>query len=602
MQDARFENTAIMISAKTPETSPMKPTTQLIPNWIKNYPRESFATDLIAGLVVTVLVIPQSLAYALLAGLPPQAGLYVSIFPVIAYALLGSSMTQAVGPVAITAIMTFSVLSPLATPGSPDYIVLAASLSLFSGILILAFGLFRLGFLSQLLSRPVVSGFISGSAVLIIISQFKLLLGVKASGLNTWQVVYSLYENASRTNPTTLLIGCIALLVLYSSRKWLATALVRIGFSTQPATFMVRLMPLIVLAIATLLVINLDLDRKYGVAVVGTVQEGLASFTFFVPDVGILKTLTLPALIIALIGMVQNITMAQALAIKRHERIDPNRELVGLGASNIVAAFYGGMPVGGGLSRTAVNVAAGAQSPLASIVTGIAMLCFVAAGTHWFSRLPLAVLAASIVIAAISMIDIQAFRQAWSYDRADALALLGTAIGVLVLGLEGGIALGIGLSLVTLLYRASTPHIATIGRIAGTEHFRNIERHGVKTIPGVLFLRIDENLFFGNLNAIQARLSSELEKAPDTHDIVLVMSAVNRVDTTAMEVLTDINRELVSRKIRLHLAEVKGPVQDRLVQSPLWKALSGDVHLSVNSAFEILGRAENDANADYFSI
>jgi len=576
----------------------MKIIMQLVPLWIRQYPRELFTTDLIAGMVVTVLVIPQSLAYALLAGLPPQVGLYVSIFPVIVYALLGSSMTQAVGPVAITAIMTFSVLSPLTSPGSPQYIVLAASLALFSGALILVFGLLRLGFLSQLLSRPVISGFISGSALLIVISQIKFLLGVQISGSNIWQLMYSLYGNISRTNPTTLLIGGLALLVLYSSRKWLSNALGRIGISAQRAAILVRLMPLIVLAIATLVVVTFNLDRKQGVAVVGVVQEGLASFTFFLPNLYSLKLLTVPALLLAFIGMVQNITMAQALAIKRRERIDVNSELVGLGASNIVAAFYGGMPVGGGLSRSAINVAAGAQSPLASIVSGVTMLCIVVAGTHWFSRLPLAVLAASIVIAAIGMIDIKAFRQAWSYDRADAWALLGTGIGVLILGLEGGIALGIGLSLSTLLYRASTPHIAVIGRIAGTEHFRNIERHGVETIPGVLFLRIDENLFFGNLSAVEARLGVELEKAPDTHALVLVMSAINRVDTTAMEVLVDINRELDSRNIRLHLAEIKGPVQDRLIHSPLWKSLSGEVHLSVNSAFEALVQIGSEANSN----
>ena len=562
--------------------------TPLVPNWIRLYPREHLTTDLIAGLVVAVLVIPQSLAYALLAGLPPQAGLYVSIFPVMAYALLGSSRIQAVGPVAITAIMTFSVLSPLAEPGSPQYITLAASLSLFSGLLILAFGLLRLGLLSLLLSRPVVSGFISGSAVLIVISQLKFLLGIRVEGANTGQVLLSLFENLSGTNPVTLQIGLVTLLILFASRRGLAAALRRTGVSSSLADFVVRLMPLILLAVATLLVIRLDLDQQQGVAVVGNVKEGLASFTFFIPSLASLKQLAIPALILAFIGMVQNITMAQALAVKRRERVDANSELVGLGTSNIVAAFYGGMPVGGGLSRTAVNLAAGAQTPLASSVTALAMLCIVAAGTQWLARLPLSVLAANIVVAAVSMIDIKAFRQAWSYDRADSMALLGTGLGVILLGLEFGIALGIGLSLATLLVRASTPHIAVIGRIAGTEHFRNVERHGVETIPGTLFLRIDENLFFGNLAAIEARLATELEKHPDTHDVVLIMSAVNRVDTTAMEVLTDINRELHSRCIRLHLAEVKGPVQDRLLNSPLWTTLSGAVHLSVNDAFEQL--------------
>ena len=560
----------------------------ILPAWIRDYPRERLAADLPAGLIVAILVIPQSLAYALLAGLPPQAGLYISILPVIAYSLVGSSMTQAVGPVAITAIMTFSLLSPLATPGSPQYIVLAAGASLLSGLLILAAGLLRLGFLAQLLSRPVISGFISGSALLIVLSQMKLLLGIDSGGANSWQTLHSLVENLPRTNGTTALIGGTALLLLYVSRRYLGAALIAVGVPQQRALFVTRIMPLVVLAIGTLAVVQLDLDHRRGVAVVGQVQQGLPPLLFFVPDGALLKTLTIPALLLALIGMVQNITMAQALATKRRERVDPNRELVGLGAANIVAAFSGGMPVGGGLSRSAINVAAGAQSPLASIVAALVMFSFVAAGAQWFARLPLAVLAANIVIAALAMIDAKSLRLAWSYDKSDALALIGTGIGVVTLGLQGGIALGIGLSLATLLYRASVPHIAVIGRIAGSEHFRNVERHGVETLPGVLFLRIDENLFFGNLNAVEARLASELERAPATHDLVLVMSSVNRVDTTAMEALTDISRDLSSRNIRLHLAEVKGPVQDRLLSSPLWAVLSGEIHLSANMAFDAL--------------
>ena len=556
------------------------------PHWIIHYQRDHLSDDVIAGLIVTVLVIPQSLAYALLAGLPPQVGLYASIFPVLAYAILGSSMTQAVGPVAITAIMTFAVLSPLETPGSPQYLMLAATLSLFSGVLVLAFGALRMGFLSQLLSRPVISGFISGSAILIVLSQIKFLLGIPAAGNSSWQVLASLTENFSRVNRVTLVIGSVALVLLLASRRWLARGLVAVGIGTKQAAFAVRLMPLVVLIVATGVVAGLKLDVTGGVAVVGEIKEGVASFSFFVPDAQALKMLVGPALTLALIGMVQNITMAQALAIRRREKVDTNRELVGLGAANITAAFYGGMPVGGGLSRSAVNTAAGAQSPLASIVSALSMLTIVALGTDWLAKLPLAVLAASIVVAAISMVDVQALRQAWAYDRADALALLGTALGVLVLGIQQGIAVGIGLSLAALLLRASTPHIAVIGRIHGTEHFRNVERHGVETLQGVLFVRIDESLFFGNLSAVEARLTAELERSPGTHDLVLIMSAVNRIDTTAMEVLTDLNRELAGHGIHLHLAEVKGPVQDRLEKSPLWPALSGSVHLSVNEAFE----------------
>jgi SulP family sulfate permease len=447
----------------------------------------------------------------------------------------------------------------------------------------------------------VVSGFISGSAVLIIISQLKLLLGVPASGSNSWQSLQSLLANLAETNPATLTLSVVAMVWLLFARYGLAKFALRLGIDARRAAVWVRVMPLVVLACASITVVLLDLDDKHHVAVVGTVPEGLGAFNLFVPGWDALRVLLTPALIMAFIGTVQNITMGQALAAKRRERLDPNRELVGLGAANVASAFYSGMPVGGGLSRSAINLSAGAQTQLASMVSAGSMLLIVLAGTHWLARLPIAVLAAAIVVAAISMLDVKALRQAWSYDRADAFALLGTAIGVLLLGLELGIAAGILLSLVTLLVRASTPHIAVVGRIAGTEHFRNVERHGVETISGALFLRIDESLFFGNLNAIEARLGAELIKDSRIQDLVLIMSAVNRVDTTAMEVLTDLNLDLGERGIRLHLAEVKGPVQDRLMNSPLWKTLTGQVHLSVNSAFEVLA-AERMVETDHYVI
>ena len=561
---------------------------KFVPAWLRQYPREKLGADLAAGIIVTILVIPQSLAYALLAGLPPQAGLYVSMFPVLAYAWLGSSMVQAVGPVAITAIMTYTVLSPIAPPGSPEYILLAACLSLISGLLLLAFGVFRLGFLSQLLSRPVISGFISGSAVLIVLSQLKYLLGIHPDSGHVWTLLLSVVEQLPHSHGPTLIIGLSALAVLAFARNRLAGLLKGWGMAPGKAAFVARLVPLVVVLVGTLTVVGLDLDGPAGVQVVGPLVAGIPGFTFFTPSLASIKTLVVPTLLMTLIGMVQSISMAQALAIKRRERVDANAELVGLGAANVVAAFYGGMPVGGGVSRSAINVAAGAETPLASIISALAMIALVAGAAAWFTRLPLAVLAASIMVAAVSMVDIKSLRQAWAYDRADAYALLGTALGVVVLGLEAGIALGVGLSLATLVLRASTPHIAVIGRLPGSEHFRNVERHGVETIPGVLLLRIDESLFFGNLEAVESRLSQELAKAPDTRDVVLIMSAVNRVDTTAMEVLTDLNRDLLARDIRLHLAEVKGPVQDRLSRSPLWSALSGGVFLSVNGAFEAL--------------
>ena len=561
---------------------------RLLPPWLRDYPKGVLGADLTAGLIVAVLVVPQSLAYALLAGLPPQAGLYVSIFPVVAYALLGSSRVQAVGPVAITAIMTFSVLSPLAAPGTPAYIALAAALALLSGLMVLAAGFLRLGFLAQLLSRPVMSGFISGAAVLIVLSQLKSLLGVAAGSGSPWQQVVDLLRRLPETHLPTLALAAAALALLVLARGPLPRALARAGLGESRSAFVARLVPLVVVVVGTLTVIGFDLDRRHGVAVVGAVPGGLPGFDFFLPAPETVGSLLVPAFLMALIGMVQSITMAQALAIKRRERIDANAELVGLGAANVVAAFYGGMPVGGGVSRSAVNVAAGAETPLAGIVSALAMVAIVAGAAQWMERLPVAVLAASIIVAAWSMIDLAALRQAWAYDRADALALAGTALGVLFLGLELGIGLGILLSAAALLFRASQPHIAVVGRIRGSEHFRNVERHDVETLPAALFMRIDERLFFGNLAAVEARIDLELGRFPAARDLVLVMSAVNLMDATAVEVFAELNRDLAARGIRLHLAEIKGPVQDRLMRTALWSALSGEVFLSANQAFERL--------------
>lgn len=567
----------------------MTPFASLLPTWLVDYPRRHLRDDLSAGLIVTLLVLPQSLAYALLAGLPPQFGLYASIFPVIAYALLGSSRVQAVGPVAITAIMTLAVLAPLAPPGSPEYLVLAATLSLLSGLLLLAFGTLRLGFLSQLLSRPVINGFLAGSAILIVITQAGHLVGVAQAGHAPLAIVEALAHKLGANGWTpTLTIGLTSLAALAGARSLLPTLLRHTGITAGQATFIVRLVPLLVILAATLAVIRNDLDTHFGVAVVGPIAAGLPGFQVFVPSPGTVQRLLIPALLLALIGMVQNISMAQALAVKRRERVDANQELIGLGAANLVAAFYGGMPVGGGVSRSAVNVAAGAQTPLAGIVSALTMIAVVAGTASWFARMPLAALAASIIVAAASMVDLKALRDAWNYDRADAAAYLGTALGVLLLGLERGIGLGILLSLATLLLRASSPHIAVLGRLPASEHFRNVERYSTETIPGVLLLRIDESLFFGNLAAVEARLTQELTRAPLTCEVVLIMSAVNRVDTTAMETLNDLNRDLAERGVRLHLAEVKGPLHDRLARSPLWRALSGRVFLSVNDAFESL--------------
>ena len=557
------------------------------PDWASPYPREHLTSDVLAGIVTALLVIPQSLAYALLAGLPPQAGLYVSILPAIAYAWLGSSRVQAVGPVAITSIMTYAVLSPLATPGTGTYISLAATLALGSGILLIAAAQLRLGFLAQLLSRPVTAGFISGSALLIVLSQLQHLFSFQPQQTSAGAVITA-WLTQGRWDANSWL-GAAALLILGLARWYAPRHLPAAPAIAARITFFLRLLPLLLVLVVTALVAHLALGQTYGLHQVGGLTPGLPALQLSLPSLDDSSRLLLPMALLALIGMVQNMSMAQALASKRRERVDANAELNGLGWANILAAGSGGMPVGGGVSRTAINVAAGAQTPLASIVAALVMLLIVLTAAPLFAHVPLAVLAASIITAALGMVDIKAMRRAWRHDRADGIAALGTALGVCLLGLEVGIALGVLFSLATHLYRASTPHIAVVGRIPGSSHFRNVARHQVETLPQVLFLRIDESLFFGNLAAVENRLRDELAHNPTLRDVVLIMSAVNWVDASAAEMLADLAEELTAAGLHLHLAEVKGPVQDSLERAPLWHTLHGRVFLSANDAFETLG-------------
>jgi hypothetical protein len=304
---------------------------RFMPQWLGHYPKQHLPSDVLAGVVTAVLVLPQNLAYALLAGLPPQAGLWASTLPVIAYALWGSSMTQAVGPVAVTAIVTFSVLSPLAAPFSAQYVALAATLALFSGLLVWLFGMFKLGFLSDLLSRPVVSGFISGAAVLIVISQLKVLLGLDVHAQDMWHLLIATLQSLPQLKPSTALIGLASLALLLFSKYFLGTLLARLGVAQPRADFAVRLMPLAAVLLATLVLMGFDLDTRYGVAVVGAIGQGGAGLGLFVPDASYLSLLALSALSVAFIGTVQNIGMAQALAVKRRERMDANQEQHGGG-------------------------------------------------------------------------------------------------------------------------------------------------------------------------------------------------------------------------------------------------------------------------------
>lgn len=566
---------------------------KLLPVWFRNYKREWIYGDFIAGIIVTIMLIPQSLAYALLAGLPPEVGLYASILPMVAYAFFGTSMTLAVGPVAVVSLMTASALAPLALAGSDLYLVLAVQLAFLSGLIYLAFGFLKFGFLAHLLSHPVISGFISGSAILISISQLKNILGVKIPNSNIFDTISALWIAIPQSNTASVIIGSTAIVFLYIAKKKLSDYLIKLGVMQHHADLIGKLAPMFVVVIFTFVTWKFDLHAKNGLSIVGYVPSGVPEVKYSLPSWDIVQSLWLPALLISVVGFVESVSVGQSLAMKRQQRISPDRELFGLGAANLASAFSGGYPVTGGFARSVVNFTAGAHTPLAGIVSAVLMMIVLVGFTASFTNLPQAVLSATIIVAVVGLIDISTLKESWKFDKADSAALIFTFLGVIAFGVEEGIFIGVIFSLGVYLWRASHPHIAIVGRLPGTEHFRNINRHQVEIDPHVLTVRIDENLFFGNIQGVEDLIHLQIAENQDLTDVLLILSAVNRVDTTALMVLDDINRALQNSGIRLHLAEVKGPVIDSLEGTDFLSKLTGKCYLRAHEAYNELTTASS---------
>jgi SulP family sulfate permease len=536
-------------------------------HWLRQYRRAQLPGDISAGIVVAMMMVPQGMAYALVAGLPPVYGLYASILPPLLYALIGTSMTQSVGPMAIVSLMTATALAPLAQAGSSLYLVLAGQLALMVGAVLLLCGLLRVGFLANFFSRPVMSGFTIGAALLIAAGQVKALLG----------------GDLAHVHMPSALLGIGSLLALVLARRYLAAMLRALGLGKDRAEMAARLAPMLVVIGATALVAMTALP----VATTGAVPPGLPQLNL-AQSPGHWRALLQPALLIAFIVFLTSMSAAQTLALKRREKLHTNSELLGLGAANIASALSGSFPVTGSMSRSAVNFSAGANTPLASVITAVLLAVALLVPNGALSLLPLPTLAATIIVAVLGMLELATLRVSWRYDRGDALTLLACTGGVLLLGVEAGVIIGVALSMGMLIWRESRPHIAVLGRIAGTEHFRNIERYPAQTLRDVLILRIDAGLFFGNVEAVSARVADELQAHPGSHHLLLVMSAVNAIDTSALFGLMELNQSMRQRGIGLHLAEVKGPVMDRLKDSELLHCLNGKVFLSTVLACEEL--------------
>ncbi|QDQ28572.1 sulfate permease [Chitinimonas arctica] len=555
-----------------------------MPSWLKNYRRSDLPHDLVASLTLLVLLIPQGLAYALLAGLPPQAGLYASIVPVLVYALLGSSATLSVGPAALPSLMTATALAGMALPGGGDYIALAALVALLSGLLRLLLGLLRFGFVANFLSQSVVGGFVSGSAMLIVLSQLPQLFGVTAHGSTAWEIGGKLLAALPDTNRSSLSLSLAALFLLFAGKRWSKPLLYKIGLSEQRADLLAKAFPIVVVALGGAAVALLDLP----VRVVGQLPAGLPPLAMPTLSLAGLPALLPAVLAIALVGFVDSFSIAQSLALKRRESVDPDRELLALGLANTAAGLTGGFPVSASFGRSAANELAGARSQLAGVLAAAWIALVLVACTGLFASLPLAVLSATIVMAVSQMMDLSILRLAWRYDRRDVAVYLATWLGVLLLGVVDAILLGVGMSLALFIWRTSQPHMAVLGRVAGTEHYRNILRYEAETDPKVLAVRVDESLYFANIRFVRSRLVGLLSTRPQTRSLLLVLSAVNAIDVSALQGLRELNRGLREQGVQLHLAVVKGPVMDLLKQSGFLEELSGAVHLSTHAAMQAL--------------
>jgi SulP family sulfate permease len=548
-------------------------------DWGRRYDRSTLVSDLVAALIVTIMLIPQSLAYALLAGLPPEVGLYASVAPLLLYAVFGTSRVLAVGPVAVVSLMTAAAIGQHAAVGSASYWAVAITLAFLSGGMLLLMGLLRLGFLANFLSHPVISGFISASGLLIAASQLKTLMGVKAEGHNFIELVHALIVQAPNTHGLTLAVGVLATAFLFWVRKGLKPLLVKLGLTARLADALAKAGPVAAIVVTAVLAWALDWKGQ-GIKIVGTVPQGLPPLTLPLWDLALWQALAVPALLISVVGFVESVSVGQTLAAKRRQRIEPDQELVALGASNLSAAFTGGFPVTGGFARSVVNFDAGAQTPAAGVYTAIGITLASLFLTPALYYLPQATLAATIIVAVLSLVDLGILKRTWAYSRTDFVAVLSTLLMTLAQGVEVGLVVGVAVSLGLFLYRTSRPHMAEVGLVPGTEHFRNVLRHQVGTSPRLVSLRVDESLYFANARALEDWVNDVVAEHPQARHIVLQCSAVNDIDASALESLEAIDRRLRDAGMAFHLSEVKGPVMDRLKGTHFLRDLSGQVFLS----------------------
>ena len=550
-------------------------------DWIKNYKRENFKGDLFAGITVGVMLIPQGMAYAMLAGLPPIYGLYAATIPLIIYALLGTSRQLAVGPAAMVSLLIASGIGTLATAGTEQFVALAILLAFMVGVIQFSMGFFRLGFLVNFLSHPVITGFTSAAAIIIGLSQLKHLLGFSIPKGHAHETLLYVIEHIGHTNLPTFGIGLGAILLLFLIKK---------TYKQIPGPLI-----LVILGIAVVWFFQLS---EQGVAIVKDVPGGLPALSIPVLNLSHIQSLLPIALTISFVGFIESIAVAKAVQAKHKDyKISANQELMALGLANIGGSFFSSFPVTGGFSRTAVNDQAGAKTGMASIISAVLILFTLLLLTKYFYYLPNAILAAIIMVAVIGLIDVEEAKHLWHTDRTDFWLFIITAISTLVLGIEEGILIGITLSLGMMIYKVSYPHIAELGQIKETAYFRNVKRFdNLVNRPNLLILRLDAPLFFANANYVRDKIENHLRQNPNIKDVVISGQSINSIDSTALHVCQDMVNDAKGKGVHFYFTGLIGPVRDSLYKAQLFDQIGEErFFMRVNDA---VAHIENKTNKD----
>ena len=564
---------------------------------LQHYKKDDFGHDLVAGLIVGMVTIPQAVAYAFLAGVPPEAGLYACLVPMVLYALFGSSRQMVVGPVAVAALMVAATVSEYAPKYSDEYLQITTIICLQAGIFLWILRLSRMGGLVNLLSHPVITGFVNAAAILIIVSQIPAFTGIESETSQPLAVITALLNALPQIDMLTLITGSVALTLLLAWPRILPPLCRLIGITiddTHPAT---KVGPMVVAAIAVVWAILSGADQQ--MATVGEVPAGLPALSPPPFDPSLWLALLPSSVVIALVSYVESYSIGATLAARKQTRVNSHQELIAIGAANIGAAFTGAYPVAGSFSRSSVNFLSGGRTPVSSLVCAAVIMIVLLFFTQLFSALPHAVLAAIVMVSVVGLMDLKSSRHHWAIHRHDTLTEIATMLMVLFLGVEVGLAAGVLLSIAFFIRTSSRPNITQVGRLADTEHFRSIKRYDVETLPGVLALRVDENIYFANAVQIEDKFLKRTQRRKGTKHVLMVCGSVNMIDATGLQMLIRLNNNLKQAGITLSLSDLKGTLLPHLNAAGLDKIITGQIFFSTDRAMRYFAeeaRAEAEDN------